>query len=472
MPDEPTHWDAIVVGTGPAGMAAAAQLAEHGTNVLAIDEQPEPGGQIYRGVERTTRNGTLAALLGADYLHGLGLVRSFRASAAVYWPQTGFWHAARNAETGFYTVYVSRGGASLALTTKALILATGAMERPVPLPGWTLPGVMTVGAVQILLKSSAIRPTAPIVLAGSGPLFYLLAQQCLAVGTPITALLDTSQTRNLIRALPALPRALTGKGAGYFFKGLRMKSALRRAGVPIHRGVTDIAITGTDRVEAIHFSAAGKNHTLPATLVALHEGVIPGQNVTRLLECAHSWDLRQTAFQPVTDPWGASSLPGLMVAGDAGGIVGARAAEHQGRVAALETLHRLGRINTEERDRLADHDQTLLHAHVTIRPFLDRLYPPPMAISVPQGCVVVCRCEDVLASEIHDEARKGKGPNQIKTTLRCGMGPCQGRLCGPTVSQIVMSIRGSLPQPEDYYSIRPPLKPVAVGELARLANPG
>jgi NADPH-dependent 2,4-dienoyl-CoA reductase/sulfur reductase-like enzyme len=452
--------DAIVIGAGPAGLAAATLLAQHGADAVLIDEQPAPGGQIYRGVE--TAPPALRNLLGSDYEHGARLAETFRASGAAYRPSSAVWNVTPQRE-----VWLTRAGRSEHLQARAIIVATGAMERPVPLPGWTLPGVMSAGAVQIMLKSGIAAQGA--VLAGSGPLLYLLASQLIDAGARPSALIDTASAANRRAALRHLPHAVHGGGLRYLLKGIGLVGHLRAEGVAIHRHATDLRLEGTTAVEAIAFRSGGEARRIATSLVALHEGVIPSQQMTRALGCAHSWDSIQHCFRPDTDAWGNSSVDGVLVAGDGAGIGGAWAAEHAGRLAALEVLRRIGRLDAAKRDGLAGPERRGREDHLAIRPFLDALCAPPEAVRNPPDETIVCRCEEITAGAIRAVVAQGcQGPNQAKAFLRVGMGPCQGRMCGPVVTEVIAAARGIAPDQVGYFRIRPPLKPVTVGELAGL----
>lgn len=455
-------WDAIVIGAGPAGMTAATALSEGGARTLVVDEQPAPGGQIYRAVERNMDNASLSALLGPDYADGAALVTRLRASAAELRFSTSVWRVDADG-----TVWTKADGKIERLRARNLVIASGAIERPIPVPGWTLPGVMTVGALQIMLKDAGLRPCGRLVLAGCGPLLYLFAVQCLEAGVSDLVLLDTAERANLIPALRHLPKAVSGHGPGYLRKGFGLMTALRRHGVKIYRGVSNLRIEGTERAAAASFRTGARTLRIDLDLVALHEGVIPNQQIARSLGCAHRWDEEQRCFLPILDPMRESSIAGIFIAGDGGGIVGAVASAHTGAFCALAILKRLGKITeTEFADRKAVAQQAL-DAHLTVRPFLDRLYRPRDEVLVPANEVVVCRCEAIRAGAIRDIVQRGcLGPNQAKAFLRCGMGPCQGRMCGPTVSAIVARETGQTPGATGYYRIRPPLKPVSIGELA------
>lgn len=455
-------WDAIVIGAGPAGMTAAATLAEGGARTLVIDEQPAPGGQIYRAIERNVDNSTLSAVLGSDYAAGAALAARLRASTAESRFDTSVWRIDADG-----TVWTKAAGKIERLQAENLVVACGAMERPVPVPGWTLPGVMTIGALQIMLKDAGLSPSGRLVLAGCGPLFYLFAVQCLKAGFSDLVLLDTAARTNLVPALRYLPKAIFGYGPSYLWKGLALMTALRRHGVKIHRRVSDLRIEGTERATSVSFRAATRTRRIDLDLIALHEGVIPSQQITRSIGCAHRWDQGQQCFFPVLDPMGESSLPGIFIAGDGGGIIGAAASAHAGTLCALAILKRLGKIGDTEFASRKTAERRAYDAHLATRPFLDRLYRPRDEVLVPADEVVVCRCEAVRAGSIREVIRQGcLGPNQTKAFLRSGMGPCQGRMCGPTVSAIIARETGRTMDETGYYRVRAPLKPITVGELA------
>jgi NADPH-dependent 2,4-dienoyl-CoA reductase/sulfur reductase-like enzyme len=460
MNADPSRYDAAVIGAGPAGLAAATLLAGHGARAVLIDEQPDPGGQIHRGVERA--GPAVRRIMGPDYGRGARLAAAFRASGAVAHFGSAVWQVTRDRE-----IWLTRGGRSQRLTASAVIVATGAMERPVPIAGWTLPGAMAAGAVQILLKSGFVARD--IVLAGSGPLLYLLAAQLIDAGAPPRALVDTTRRGALRAAARHLPRALACGGAGYLGRGIMLASQLRAHGVAVHRHAADLRLIGEAAVREIRFRCAGAEETIPARLVALHEGVIPGQQMTRAIGCDHVWDDAQHCFRPRTDGWGNTSVDGVLAAGDGAGIGGARAAESAGRLAALEALRRIGRIDAARRDALAAADRRALARHLAIRPLLDALYAPPAAVTRPADGVIVCRCEEVTAGAIRGAVAQGcQGPNQAKSFLRVGMGPCQGRMCGPVVADIIAGARGVSVPDAGYFRVRAPLRPVTVGELAGL----
>lgn len=455
----PTH-DLIVIGAGPAGLAAAATGADLGLSTLLLDEQPQPGGQIYRNVQVSSPR--VQALLGPDYTRGNLLAKRVLDLRVDVRHDTLVWDVAPD-----LVVTGSRAGHAFQVRAPQLVVASGAMERASPLPGWTLPGVLNVGAAQIALKSGGLVPAGRVVLAGAGPLLLLVACQMLEAGVELAGLVETAPAANRRAALRHLPAALAAPG--YLAKGLRMIARLRRAGMPWHTQATALAVTGTDRATGLAFDVRGRRLQLAADTVLLHHGVIPNTQLSRLLRVDHRWSDAQLAWQVVADDFGQTSLAGLRVAGDGVAIAGALAAEAAGTLAALDAANAMGRIAAPDRDRRAAAPLRTLHRERAVRPFLDALYRPPREILAPADETIVCRCEEVSAGRVREMARLGcQGPNQTKFFSRCGMGPCQGRVCGNVVTQLLATELGKTPGEVGAYRIRAPLKPVPVGALVGL----
>lgn len=456
--------DLLIVGAGPAGMAAAVTARRHGLSVLVVDDQPAPGGQIWRGVETvaaTPRGGRL----GAAYNAGVDRVAAFRACGADYEPGSQLWQI----EPGF-RAFLTRDGKARTVTAKAIILATGAQERPVPFPGWTLPGVLTVGAAQILLKTADTVPEKPVWIAGSGPLTLLYMTQLLAAGGKIAGFLDTTPRGRIGAALPHLPRALSGLGD--LLKGLAWSMALKRAGVATIRHVTELVATGEGRLQALRYRTEdGREASVPAAVLLVHEGVVPSIHAPLALGCAVEWHPLQQCYVPKLDPWGETSQSGIFVAGDGAGIGGAAAAELRGRLAGLRVAVTLGRLKDAEAE--ARPLRLGLARALALRPFLDTLFAPRPQVFAPPDATIVCRCEEITAGDIRARAALGRpGPNQLKAFTRAGMGPCQGRQCGYSVMHIVAAAQQRPVGDVGFYRVRPPLKPVTLGELASLEETG
>ncbi len=451
--------DLIVIGAGPAGMAAAREAAGKGLSVIVLDEQTRAGGQIYRDVERAAaRRGDI---LGSDYTDGLPLVRGLEHPSISHIPGATVWQIDDGP-----TVFFSVSGQARSVEGKRLLIATGALERPMPIPGWTLPGVMTAGAAQILLKQSGIVPERAVV-AGSGPLLYLIAAQMVRTGTPPLALVETQTRSDFLRALRHLPGALSGWR--YLLKGAKMLRQIQRAGVPRYTGATGLAVEGAGCAEALRFEAGGKQHQIEADTILLHHGVIPHVQAVRSLDIPHRWDCLQHCFNPETGPGGRTVNDTVFVAGDGAGIGGAKAAAVAGRIAALHAARDIGAVTDADiASELASLTRAL-RKELAVRPFLDAAYPPYREALSPGESTIICRCEEVTAGDIRRYAGLGcLGPNQTKAFGRPGMGPCQGRYCGLTVTALLSEANGISPDATGYYRIRPPIKPVTLGEIAAL----
>lgn len=451
--------DLIVIGAGPAGLSGAATAAGLGLSVILLDEQPTAGGQVFRGLKDA--NPDLKAILGPDYTRGAALLEQALRVGVRHIPNAVVWRLELDG-----TVVFSVNGAANTLHANRILVASGALERAMPLPGWTLPGVMTIGAAQILLKQSFMVPK-NAVLAGSGPLLYLFASQMIRAGTPPIAIVETQTKADMRSAMRFFPKAL--RDWRTLLKGLKLLAVIRQAGIPRFKSAKDLEITGTEKATGLQFYAAGTVHKIRCGLVLLHQGVVANTQISRALELPHVWSDQQHCFHVTTDDWGAASGTLVHFAGDGAGIVGADAAAAQGDLAALDIAHQLGYLNRAARDRSALPKRKKLMRAIAARRFLDQAFAPSAQALHPADDTVICRCEEVTAGDVRAFAKQGEiGPNQIKTFTRCGMGPCQGRFCGLLVTQILAASLGKSAGDVGCFRIRYPIKPVSLKELASL----
>lgn len=249
-----------------------------------------------------------------------------------------------------------------------------------------------------------------------------------------------------------------------------MRRQIRNAKVPCYIGVRDLEAIGKDKLESVKFTAKKSSHTIEAHTLLLHEGVIANTQMTRMLNCDHGWDSSQRYWSATTDEWGNTNIGGIAVAGDSGKVYGAKIAEACGRLAGLETAYRLQYITRSQRDWAATPHKKIFSDEKAIRPLLNRMFPPnPQALVPPNDDTIVCRCEEITAGQIRQSVSVGNhSPVAVKIHTRSGMGPCQGRMCGTTIAEIIADYRKVNVSEIDPFNIRPPVKPVTLGQLAKL----
>ena len=447
----------VIVGAGPAGTRAAEILVGAGLRPIVIDEAPENGGRIYQrqpnGFHRTLR-----ALYGFEAAKARAIHDTFdqlRVSVD-FRPRTLAW----NLRPGVIDTICE--GKANAVSFAQTILCTGAMDRVIPVPGWTLPGVFTLGGSQISLKAQGCAIGARVAFVGTGPLLYLVAYQYARAGAQVTAVLDTTPF-----AIKAAQTFGLMRGGATFAKGLYYIGWLRAHGVPIFEGATSLAIRGDTQVESLTWrDARGSAHEAAVDAVALGFGLKPEAQLADLAGVPFEFDHVQHNWVPCKDRSGKTSVEGVFLAGDGSGIRGADLAEAAGARAAWAVLAaRGGAVDAPAVARL----DARLAAGTTFRAALERAFPFPAALAAEMtDDTILCRCEAITAGELRAAANETLATlppsevNRAKALTRVGMGRCQGRVCGAAAAE-VLAAKLSCPL-EEVGRLRgqPPVKPIPI----------
>lgn len=445
--------EVVIVGAGPAGIAAAELLLAKGLKPTLIDEGARAGGQGYRRPADDLAL-DMNRLMGSEAKKYASLHRRFDALVAHldYRPGTLVWAIDGN------TLHLLREGRAETIAFDKLLIASGAMDRVAPLPGWTLPGVFTLGGAQVALKDQGCLIGNRVAFLGSSPLLSLAAKQYRDMGAEIAVLADTTPLMTKAAALPALlaaPRTL--------FRGLWYMGALLRAGTRLLHGVAPIAIEGTNRVEALVLrDNQGRERRFACDAIALGYGLKPETQLADLAGAQFAYDADFRLFLPVIDGMGRAK-PGLYLAGDGARIGGADAAEASGALAAHAILADLGQAQDVASTRnLARRVQRLRQFQ---RGLASAFAWPKAQITALPDTVTLCRCENVSVGEVRAAMARELGPtevNRVKAMTRCGMGRCQGRVCGPALQEIVAAGAGNDGAAAGRLRGQAPVKPIAL----------
>jgi NADPH-dependent 2,4-dienoyl-CoA reductase/sulfur reductase-like enzyme len=446
----------VIVGAGPAGMRAAEQLAGAGQRPIVIDEGARHGGQIYRQPPAVLQR-ERSDLYGFEAARASAVLDRFDALRPQidYRPQTLAWQIEANA------LQLLHAGRNRALPFDALILAPGATDRVLPFPGWTLPGVYTLGAAQVALKHQGCLIGPRVVFAGTGPLLYLVAWQYATHGGQIAAVLDTASSSAKWLAAPRLLArpAVAAKGAWFVAR-------LRMMGVALHGGVTLLNAEGGERVTALTWRVGGNTHRTECDAIGFGHGLRSETQLADLAGCAFDYDAIEQAWLPTRDAAGRSSVRGVYLAGDGASVLGADAAELSGARAALAALEDVG-LGSADAARAAQIEREL-HAHVTFRRGLETAFAPPprWAADAPDD-LIVCRCEEVTAGELRACARDTgtREMNRLKALTRIGMGRCQGRMCAPAAARLLAHAAGRELREVGRLRGQAPVKPIPIAML-------
>ncbi|WP_439579863.1 NAD(P)/FAD-dependent oxidoreductase, partial [Elioraea sp.] len=333
--------DVAIIGAGPGGAHTALAAAAHGLSVVMIDENAAAGGQVWR-----LPSGQ-AGHADAEVRAGAAMRARLAATPVTLLTRACVWLIGR--ENDLWRIDLVRGGRAETLRASTLVLATGAHERVVPFPGWTTPGVIGLAAATILLKSDGVLPGRRCVVAGCGPLLAAVAAGVLKAGGEVVAVVDLAARREWLAALAQLSARpdLAARGAGWLARILRAGAkVLSRHGV--------IGVAGGDTVREVVVAPVDQTgrplpgsapHRFEADCLAIGHGLVPDTAATRLLRMAHRYDADRGGWFAERDGSLATSLPGLWLVGEVGGIGGAAVAVLQGELAGLAVAHALGRLD-------------------------------------------------------------------------------------------------------------------------------
>ena len=416
-------YDIVVVGAGPAGLAAATAAAAAGRKVAVLDDNPHVGGQIWRaGAGKSARDGARERAVTAFGASGAELFAGYQVVDAV-------------ASPGALQAWVTAQQRLERFRFESLVLATGARERFLPFPGWTLPGVFGVGGLQALVRGGYDLRGKRVVVAGTGPLLPAVAAHLKQDGAEIVMIAEQAKMRQLVRFTASILWR-----PGKMREGLQLRADLH--GIPYRTGCWVAAVEGDECVTGVRLTDGSRAWVERCDMLATGFHLVPNTELASLLGC------RVTDTGVEVNAEQQTSVTSIYCAGEPTGVAGVGAATVQGEIAGLAAAGQAAAAAQlyKLRDAEASFGRALTRAFA--------LRPEVLTLGEPD--TIVCRCEDVRLGELQGRAMRYRNWTDAKLQTRCGMGPCQGRVCGPAL-EAMFGWRN--------VSVRPPLFPIPVVAL-------
>jgi len=460
-------FDLVIIGGGPAGIAAAATASKHGLEVAIIDERPTLGGQIYKRVGPGFKVKS-AKEVGKDYFLGEELIKELDNSSVEVFLETLV------ASIEDSAVVIARNGKSAEkLKYKKLLISPGAYDRPVAFPGWTLPGVITAGAAQSLVKTQRVNPGSRIFFAGSGPLALAFPAQLSGYGANIVGIIEAAPRPGIFKALRIL-LAVIGN-LDLMRDAAKYQIHLISNRIPMAYGRIIVSANGKDRVESVTHAKVDKNwRVIPGTektvevdALCIGYGFFPSVELFRLLDCELEYEESRGGAVVKLDNWGATSVANVFGAGDGTGISGSYVAIARGRLAALKIAAELGKISDKSLSALAAGYQKTFAQRTKFQSAINNAYEIKDGIyELADNGTVICRCESVKLESILPSLESTIDPSVVKAYTRCGMGLCQGRNCQRQISALIAQKHGIPISQITQATPRFPTKPIKLGQIA------
>ncbi len=442
--------DLLILGGGAAGLSAAIAAGRCGLDVLLLDERTAAGGQYYK----QPAPGLVATPLDAQALEGAALVAAAESSGARILRGAEAWGAFAADRIAIFD-----GKRTRMIAPAALIVATGAQEAGLPLPGWTLPGVTTVGAAQTLWRSYRVTPGRRVLVSGHGPLNLQVAGELAAAGCDVVAVAEVAHMTDvgagfaMLHADPALA-----------LRGLALLAQLRRHGIPLLRGAHLTAVVQHEGALRATVQTTRGNRMFEVDAVLMGYGFLPANDVLRALGASHDHDALRGHLVTRRDADGMTSVDGVYAVGDCAGVGGAHAAREDGIIAACAVARRLGRAVPP--DMLAAARARLIRHH-RFQAALWRLFAAQRpGIALADDTTLICRCEEVTKAEIVAVLADGvPSIGEVKRRTRCGMGRCQGRYCAPVLATWLAQVQGRPLDGQAMFAPQAPIKPIAIADI-------
>lgn len=459
----------VIVGAGPAGIAAARELLKHGSRVILFEEMSAPGGQYYRQ-HTTAHSVSRGSELDERASEGASALGQLVGDGVTVRCNTLAWGIFPGNQLAIYD-----GDQVDLVHADAIVLAPGAIEAVAAFPGWTLPGVMTAGGVQSLLTREAILAGQRFVVAGTGPLLLAVAVEINEAGGQVVAVVEGATTGAPLRHIHHFLRQMRRVQAG-----LDYRRTLERQGTEVLTGHTVLAARGDGQVSEVVVARINKDwQVVPGTeltfavdALCLHYGFVASVELARMAGCEVAYAPERGGWYVSHDAGMRTTQPGIYVAGQAAGIGGADLAAATGRLAGLTVVHDLGKIDERTyASAVKDVQREINRARefATVLNTVYRMAPAIADLITPD--TTVCRCEEVAATEVEAAIQEGaRTLNDVKRRTRCGMGRCQGRVCTPVLTTLLQRRAGVTPPEAELITARPPVKPIPLAALAALTE--
>ena len=457
--------DIAVIGAGAAGLSAAGEAAKLGAKVALIDDNQHPGGQYFR--QPSPKNYTGTSLISErDRDRFSALLKKIDTPLVKYYPGATVWDIHDR-----FTIGLADGERSRRIRSSAIVIAAGARDQVYPFPGWTLPGVITAGGSQNLIKGMGVAPVAPVVVAGSGPLLLVAAANLVFAGVQVAAVVEASnrpwsifrQAGNLIRG---------GSNLGLAIKYLR---TLHKAKIPLLRGYAVMSANGEACLESVDVAPIGRDgkfertraHRIAAKTMVTGMGLTPSLELPRLLGIEEVEMPLRGGANIVRDEKMMSRVQGAFVAGDGGSIGGVELSLVEGRIAGINAANYAGIAMSKSGEASLIRDRSAHKRLCKFRTGLEYIFMHKVDwhdLLTPD--TIICRCEDVTLGELDECKATGLTTAlQLKAATRIGMGPCQGRNCLATLAAFTSRQKNGAKSRQEMPRTRPPARLIRLGEL-------